>query len=423
CKYFLLPPGQAPSELVYPVWTQDVKRSMQVVDGRYFEITPISFEFVPTLNCIHRCHECAYRVPKEAMGLWQHNDFANTFHMDMPTMRRLLDKLKAADINEVLFTGGGEPLLNRGTPEAMNYATEIGIPRVGLYTNGALITPASARAVLAAAPAYIRVSLNSGTPGVYRQHHNPLDSAIDYFERTLEGIEFLAKAKQTCGSKSSLGISYLVDANNVGDVTEAARLVAKTAGRYDGMVNYMRFTPSVNYYGLKQHRQDMFKAAVARIKNEAVPILKEAGIGAPVYDHRFNGLYEPRTYTQCLASGWYGGLGPGGVLYWCCEKLFHPDFSFGSLLDKSLAEVWAGPERRAVAQHVSEAVLGGTCSPCPVVCKPHEHNKVFAQVERLRAAGKIAIVATWLQQIHELKRHQLLEPTLFNFNSQCEQQS
>ncbi len=419
CKYFLLPPGQTPSEPVYPVWTRDEKRSMQVVDGKYSEITPISFEFIPTLNCIYRCHECAYRVPKEFMGLWQHNNFANTFHMDLPTMQRLLDRLRAADINEVLFTGGGEPLVNAGTPEAMHYATEIGIPRVGLYTNGALITPAKAQALLAARPAYIRVSLNAGTPGVHHQHHNPLTPGIDYFTRTLKAIESLAETKQACGSNSSLGISYLVDADNVGDVTEAARLVVETAARYPGTINYMRFTPSVNYYGSKQHEQDLFEAAVVTIREQAVPILKDAGVDAPVYYHRFSGLYEPRTYNQCLASGWYGGLGPGGILYWCCEKLFHPDFSFGSLLDRPLDEIWAGPERRAVARHVSEAVLGGTSSPCPVVCKPHEHNKVFAQIERLREAGRIAIVVTWLQQIHELKKRQLSEPPLFNFSSQC----
>ena len=136
CKYFLLRPGQTPPEPVYPVWARDEKRSKQVLAGKYAEITPFSFEFVPTLNCVHRCHECAYRVPKEALGLWRQNDFSGSFHMDLPTMQAILDRLKEADVNEVLYTGGGEPLLNVYTPRAMSYATEIGIPRVGLYTNG-----------------------------------------------------------------------------------------------------------------------------------------------------------------------------------------------------------------------------------------------------------------------------------------------
>ena len=185
----------------------------------------------------------------------------------------------------------------------------------------------------------------------------------------------------------------------------------------------MRFTPSVNYFGPNQYEREMFEKTVAQILNEAVPILKAVGVETPVYLHRFRGLYEPRTYRQCLASTWYGGVGPGGIAYWCCEKLFNPDFSFGSLLEQPLAEIWAGPRRKAVGQRVSQAVLGGTDSPCPVVCKPHEHNKVFAEVERLRAAGKIAVVAAWLERIYEIKQRQLREPTLFGFDSTSEHQS
>jgi AMMECR1 domain-containing protein len=41
-------------------------------------------------------------------------------------------------------------------------------------------------------------------------------------------------------------------------------------------------------------------------------------------------------------------------------------------------------------------------SPCPVVCKPHEHNKVFAKVEKFRERGEIGVVRAWLKQIHRV---------------------
>jgi MoaA/NifB/PqqE/SkfB family radical SAM enzyme len=414
CAYSLIAPGRRPPEPLYPLWARDEQRSRQVLAGNYTEISPIWFEFVPTLNCIFRCHECAYRIPKERLGIWQKNNYVPQFHMDFATMVLLLDKLRAAEVYEVLFTGGGEPLLNEYTPKAMQYAAQIGIPRIGLYTNGALITQAKAQALLAAMPGYIRVSLNAGTKTQYQRHHNPLRPAIDFFARTRAGIEHLAQAKHECGSTTSLGISYLVDAENTADMVEAARLMAAIAARYPRAVEYMRFTPSVNYFGPTQHGADMFDAAVDTVEREVAPILGAAGIRLELYRHRFRGLYEPRTYTECRAASLYGGVGPGGTLYWCCEKLFNPDFAFGSLRDHSLGELWTSPERAAVLRHVSQAVRGGTNSPCPVVCKPHEQNKVFAQVERLRSERTMDAFAAWIQQIHVLKQRQPQGAQVFN---------
>jgi len=44
-------------------------------------IMPKSAELVPSLSCILRCQQCAYRVPKQQLGLWQRNDRAPEFHM------------------------------------------------------------------------------------------------------------------------------------------------------------------------------------------------------------------------------------------------------------------------------------------------------------------------------------------------------
>lgn len=403
-EHFLIQPGTLPDEPVYPVWTRDITRSMQVVEGKYSEIIPLTFEFIPTLNCIFRCIQCSYREPKEQLGIWKRNIFSPAFHMDKDTMMLLLEKLKDGGVNDVLFTGGGEPLLSKSTPNAMRYAHDVLGMRVGLYTNGALVTGDKARDIIAAKPAFVRVSLNAGQREAYLKHHRPLkgDKKIDYFLNAQRGIELLAKMKAELQSETVLGVSYLVGPDNAQDVVNGARLIAQLARKYRGMINYMRFTPSVNYFGDEQHPRDLFERILAEIEKEALPMLKDAGVDARVYFHRFRGLHEPRTYDQCLAAGWYGGIGPGGILYWCCEKLFNQSFAFGSLLDSSLPELWSGEERKRVIDLVSRAVKREADSPCPVVCKPHEHNKVFAKIEKLRRDGKIEIAKVWLMQIHDI---------------------
>ena len=402
-EYFIIRPGSTPADPVYPVWERDIRRSTQVVNGRYAEIVPMSFEFIPTLNCIYRCHQCAYRQPKEVLGVWTRNDFAAPFHIDLKSMRILLVKLKKAGVSEVLFTGGGEPLLNEATVNSMRYAHDLDL-KVGLYTNGALIDDKKAKDIVEARPTYVRVSLNAGERRVYYQHHNPLivDPSVDYFSNSQRALSLLSREKADLQSETLLGVSYLVGPDNATDVLNAARLVAAVARAYPGAISYMRFTPSVDYFGGRQHPRDVLESAVNLIETEVKPLLSDAGVETRVYSHRFVGLYEPRPYDKCLAAGWYGGLGPGGVLYWCCEKLFNRSFEFGSLLNHSFEDLWAGVGRKRVAAFVDEAVKGGTASPCPVVCKPHEHNKVFAKVEKFRERGEIEIVRIWLNQIHRI---------------------
>jgi hypothetical protein len=285
----------------------------------------------------------------------------------------------------------------------MQYAHDIGL-KVGLYTNGALIDAGKAKAIMEARPAYVRISLNAGDRRVYYEHHNPLvcDPRLDYFSASYGALDRLAMEKARLLSRTTLAISYLLGPDNAADLLNAARLVAAAARRWPGAIGYMRFTPSVNYFGPQQHPRGLFNSALQLLETEVVPLLADAGVESRVYYHRFSGLYEPRPYTACLASGWFGGVGPGGILYWCCEKLFNRDFALGSLLDTPFADLWVSAGRARVAAHVAEAVRGGTSSPCPVVCKPHEHNKVFAKMENLRGRGEIGLARTWLGQIHRI---------------------
>jgi pyruvate-formate lyase-activating enzyme len=391
-----------------------------VVEGKYADIVPVSFEFVPTLNCIYRCHQCAYRRPKEELGIWSRNDYSPAFHMNAECMLFLLRKLREAGVIEVLFTGGGEPLLNDATVDGMQHAHDLGL-KVGLYTNGALVDAKKAKAIMEAAPAYVRVSLNAGERRVYYQHHNPLvvEPSVDYFSMNQSALCLLSKEKARLQNGTVLGVSYLVGPDNAADVLGAARLVAAVARAHPKTIGYMRFTPSVDYFGGRQHPREIFESAVNLIETEVTPLLADAGVEARVYSHRFVGLYEPRPYDGCLAAGWFGGVGPGGILYWCCEKLFQPSFAFGSLLNGSFASLWGGTGRERVAAFVDAAVKGRTTSPCPVVCKPHEHNKVFAKVEKRRGQGEIEVVRTWLRQIHRVvsSAQAAVKPRLDGFQS------
>lgn len=388
----------------YPMWVRDVARSRLVVRGDYGEIFPPTYEFVPTLNCIYTCLQCAYREPKKELGIWQRNNFSETYHMTFETMKTLLGMLRENGARNILFTGGGEPLVNVNTPFAMKYAHDVEGLNVALYTNGALLTEKTARVIFSAVPVFVRVSLNAGTAETHAKFHRPRrkDGKIDFFSKTLSGIEWLAKTKRAAGSNTVLGVSYLVHPENVQDILSGSMAIARLARKYRGMINYMRFTPAVNYYGKDQHSKGFFEDALEQTERGVVPLLQDSGVEPLIYFHRFKGLYEPRTYHNCLASSWYGEVGPGGILYHCCEKMLNAQFALGSLLEKPMPELWHGEGRSRVLGLVSRAIEGESSSPCPIVCKPHELNKKFDLIERIRGEGRIDLVSAWLEQIHRI---------------------
>ncbi len=366
-------------------WVFHDKVVDKVINGNYSEITPYSAEFMPTMNCFHRCKiPCAFEKVKKDKGIWEKNNYKDPeAHMQGDDFG-LLEKLVDGGVKGFIWTGGGDPTLYKNLPALMQRATDLGTDSV-LYTNGAAITDSFKQAILDAQPLLVRVSLNAGTKEVYDELHQPF--VRNAFNRTLDTITYFAEH----ANGTDVGVAVVINEINAHDLVQAAYRVKKIQDETGG-VKYVTFRPAFNYNGPEQLQPDLLNFADETVEEHVRPVLESSGVSVSNLRMRYEALKEYKQYP-CNGTGLYGELGPDGDLYLCCDKTMNKQFAIGSLHEQSLSEVYKSDKRFTLLDYVDKFQE----QICPHACKPHETNKQFAQVESLRSQGKMYMVESWIE--------------------------
>jgi MoaA/NifB/PqqE/SkfB family radical SAM enzyme len=131
---------------------------------------PISVEIDPSNACNHDCSFCIYH----SMHTKERSE-----KLPAKVMKRLINELVTNGCKSILFVGGGEPMTNPATVDAIELAASHNIS-VGLVTNGALVGKNHAKRLKQAA-SYVRFSLDAAKPGTHFKLHR-----IDDHKRIIE---------------------------------------------------------------------------------------------------------------------------------------------------------------------------------------------------------------------------------------------
>lgn len=331
---------------------------------------PVDWHLYPSNKCNHRCVWCMFRQPAAGDGPVEQIDFA----VILPGGILLRAVADAARTGAALihFSGGGEPLINKATPEAMALAQELAAQRpagrrhalrVALSTNGRLLTPEVASQV-----DYIRVSLNAGTP---EQHHatnhagDPGD--VGDWHVILDRI-----ADAIPHRRGDIGLGFVVDHQNVQDIAPFCRVAAELG------VDFVHIRPAFYY-------EPALDAAVRGAMPEAFRRCEEAraayGERVRIFSikEKFDGYWTPRSYSRCRAVLTGITLRATGEFAVCQDR---PDLTFGT--DPSYRAgapfelVWGSPQHRRVVETIR---AGGELDRCPR-CVWGSRNKLIDSWER-----------------------------------------
>ncbi len=380
-----------------PNWVSKPQNIGKILQGNYMDMMPITAEFVTTLNCNYRCVQCAYKEPKKSHDVWMKNqkkfstDMNSTKHMTSEVMAITLDRLAEGNVKNILFTGGGEPLMNRETVNGMARAKANG-QTVALYSNGRLMDIDTISRLIDIDPLFIRISVYGGNPHSSLSYTQAAKD-VKSFDIVLKNISNLAKEKLNSGSKMNLGLSYIMHPITANYVEDFAKTIA--AIDYVEQINYIRFTPAVDYFHGQQHDKGHMLNAFSQVEKIVRPILESKGVDVIPSYHRLEDLYSKKKYNTCRASGWYVEVAPSGELFLCCEKHFIPEYKIGDLTKDDLQTIWLSDERKSVIQRVND----NKCENCPTLCKPHELNKIFHTIERKREKGDMPRVKQWVNDL------------------------
>tara|TARA_Y100000310_G_scaffold82715_1_gene79307 strand:- start:13120 stop:14220 length:1101 start_codon:yes stop_codon:yes gene_type:complete len=336
------------------------KQVEEILEGKSLDILPVSVEVDPSNKCNHDCGFCAYSSRRAA----------NNVHLSEEILMQLVEDVGEKGVKGMLFTGGGEPLVNPFTVSAMERANELGVD-TGLITNGGMITDKNLTTIVNSTR-FVRLSLDAGTTESHRIMHEPKNGVKrDEFRYILDRIRDMVTHRDAEGLETTIGIGFLVNPTTLHEVYDGCK-EAHFAG-----ANYIQIRP---IYDLPQTQQtivreqapNLVRKQIERFKGE----FKDSALKVHAHFPRFADLYaNHKDYARCESHPLIGVVGATGELYLCCQHKGTAQFSYGQITqERRFFDIW---EDKVVRSGVAESIQLGLCPPC----KYNDMNRLLDQMK------------------------------------------
>ena len=286
-------------------------------------LPPLHIRLKPTNACNHRCRYCAYRADALQLG----KDMRIADSIPEAKMREIIEDIIAMGVKAVTFSGGGEPLFYPHLVKALRRLADSPV-RFATLTNGGLLKGEAAE-LFATRGSWVRVSMDGWDNPSYTRYRGVPDGEYD---RILANIAAFKKLGGPC----RLGVSYIVDADNVGHIFEAAKRVRDMGG------DSLKVSPCIlENEGAKNNAYhapffDLAREQVERAKSELAGPDFEIFDAYHLLDERFDKTYTWCPYLQVLPV-----IGADQNVYSCQDKAYNLDEGLiGSIKDTSFKEFW-----------------------------------------------------------------------------------
>lgn len=319
---------------------------------------PILFEIDPTNKCNHDCPWCSF-------AKWRSE---NQDMLCLDTMKKLLKDMKDGGTKAVNWTGGGEPLMNPNTIQAIQYAKEIGLDQ-GIFTNGALINNDKAK-ILASHMTWVRVSIDGYDGESYAHSHGTVETA---FAKTISNIRYLCAIP----NRPTVGIGFVIHEKNYLGIPVIAK-IAKDIG-----ADYVQFKPEIRRPGTKQVDPLFFKENVFPLLDSAEE-LSDDKFNVMITHYRFKDVLSPETnhgrnYGKCYSHHFQGAIAADGKAYICDHHKGEKEYEIGDIRKNSIQEIWNSEKRAKVIEFLDSTDL----SQCQICCRNHELNKFLWHIKNV----------------------------------------
>jgi len=279
--------------------------------------TPVSWELDPTNNCNHECIGC---YAKGAGGR-TNNEF-----LRVGEAKSYIDQIHNLNSKAVVFTGGGDPMMNRSTPEIIEYSKSKGMD-VGLITNGSFFNKKNS-AIISDNCTWVRISLDSGSPELFNQiRRRPGKEFFDILDK----MKLLVDDRDRRGSTCTIGVGFLTSKQTIPD------MVAFTKFCKEKKVDYVEFRPFHGDFTIPDHIEECLKMATDKFK-------------VHYSKFKYDSEYKKK-YCKCHAQTFSGVINVHKV-YVCCHFRGVDKYELGDLRENTLEEIWNSDRRKNIIDKI-----------------------------------------------------------------------
>ena len=196
---------------------------------------PVVVEIDPSNVCNHSCRFClsGHIHFEESRGLVTFDRSTMSKEMLLTLCRDLID----LEVKAINWTGGGEPTVNPALGDAIRFIGENSDIKMGMFTNGTLLTKFDLHTALADHFSWVRISIDAGTPETYNEIRRVKGDAD--WDTMMVNLRTLIETKKRKGSKLKIGVGYVMTPDTDGEIVNFAKLFSEID------VDYCQFKPEI----------------------------------------------------------------------------------------------------------------------------------------------------------------------------------
>lgn len=313
---------------------------------------PITAELDMTNICNHKCPSCFGFLYKDKSCIVPED------------AKRIIGQLADMGVKAVTFTGGGEPLCNTDTLDAVKYANHKGLD-TALITNGSLLNAEAVEAVLANC-VWVRISLDAASAETYKRTHG---MGEEEFLKVLKNIRLLAEYKVKTKSACTVGVGYLTSQETEEEIIPMAKLIGEQNEMCGFGIDYLQYRPL-----LKSHSNRVYynnRSILDTISEAASYSTGNFEILCSLHKYRLikDGRLE-KTYGKCLGHHFAAVIAADMKVYICCHLRGVEKYCIGNLKVSSFEDIWKSPERKKVYESID-------LKKCPPLCRDDTFNTIL----------------------------------------------
>lgn len=286
-------------------------------------LPPIHVRLKPTNVCGHSCSYCAYKAPDLQLG----KDMVERDSIPREKILEIIDDFSEMGVKAVTFSGGGDPFYYPHLLDAVTRLHEYGIS-VAALTNGSRLSNELAEA-FARKATWLRISIDGWDDASYSEYRKV---GLGEFSRVIENIRAFKKLGGSC----YLGVSIIVDKNNVGHIYDLVSLLRDMGADSVKISPCIVSNNSAENNGYHKPIFDTAKLQTLRAKEKL-----ENG-SFEIFDsyHLLDGKFD-KDYTWCPYIQILPVIGADQNVYSCQDKAYNLECGLiGSIKEQSFMDFW-----------------------------------------------------------------------------------
>ncbi len=326
---------------------------------------PVYVTIDPTNVCSHACPWCL-------SATIQDND--NTT-LKSSLLLSLADSIigwhrNTQVVNAIVLAGGGEPLLNKATPEFIEKIAFNKFPQLAVISNGELLTVETSK-LLAEHATWMGFSVDAGNTEDHKKQHMPKRKNVDNFSIVINNIATLCELRNNYKRKNPLNVGYKfnIHPNSYKSMVEGAR-IAKEIG-----CDQIQYKPTHVENPAELYTPEMIEECQNSIV-EARKLYEDEKFKVVGMIHKVGPAWEPvHDFSACMATPLGLIFSADGSCYICCDRRGVPSLQLGQWHDGEKATVKIIDDMWGSRKHY-EMIKAIDTSECPR-CSFRFHNQVM----------------------------------------------